>query len=145
MRISLTALLCFLSVANSSGQNAGHRYGRADVEITKEGRKKIAIKVEVKSDAPGLDSSLAKYIETNLNPSVWYNKRIKKATYVVSVQFIVAKDSSITDIRPLTNLGFGMEAEVVRTVKKYGWWPRWKPAPQSSPIRAYRTSSTTSQ
>ncbi|MFN4314813.1 MAG: energy transducer TonB [Chitinophagaceae bacterium] len=59
---------------------------------------------------------------------------------MVSVQFIVDKDGNISDIKALTNNGYGMEAEVLRAIKKRAVW---LPSAQGVPVRPYRTSSAT--
>lgn len=57
MRNFQLALLCFIYVAKSYGQTVANRYGRIDVEITKEKNPKRAYtKVEIKRAFPGGDS-----------------------------------------------------------------------------------------
>lgn len=82
-------ILCLLCVYNSHAQTATNRYGRVEVEITKE---------------------------------------------------IVDKDGNISDIKPLTSNGYGMEAEVLRAIKKKAVW---LPTSQRVPVKPYRTSSAT--
>jgi protein TonB len=65
-------------------------------------------------------------IETKLNQSIQLGKGAKKGKYLVSVRFIVDKNGSISDIKALTSNGYGMEAEVVRAIKK---GVNWTPAP----------------
>ena len=45
----------------------------------------------------------------NLNPDVPVKKRAPEVTYTVIVQFVVNKEGDVTDIKPLTRFGFGME------------------------------------
>ena len=142
MRNFQLALLCLICVAKSYGQTVTTSYGRIDVVITKEKKpKKIYTKVEIKSAFPGGDSSWAQSIENELNQSIRVDRRAKKGRYVVSVQFVVAKDSSLGDIRCLNDPGFGMAREVMRVVKKYS--KKW--GPSSYPVKAYRRSSITFQ
>jgi len=57
-------------------------------------------------------------------------------TFTVVVEFIVGRDSSIRDIKALTNHSFGMEEEFMRVIKK---GPKWVPGTQSGRlVNAYR-------
>jgi hypothetical protein len=139
MRNFLLVLVCFICFANSYGQAATNIYGKIDVEITKVSRKKINSKVEIKSVFPGGDSSWVQSIETKLNQSIQLGKGAKKGKYLVSVQFVVAKDGSMSDVKAMTSNGYGMEAEVLRAIKKE---TKWLPSSQGVPVRPYRTSSS---
>lgn len=58
-------------------------------------------------------------------------------------QFIVEKDGSISDIKPLTKLGHGMEDEAMRVIKASG---KWQPAMQNGrQVRAYHKVPVTFQ
>lgn len=57
------------------------------------------------------------------------------------MQFIVNKDGTVTEIKPLTNHGYGMEQEVTRTIGLSG---KWTPAVQNGrPVKAYRKQPVT--
>lgn len=146
MKNFLLTLLCFVCIAKSHGQTVTKSYGRIDVEITKEKKpKRVHTKVEIKSAFPCGDSFWVQALENKLNQSVRANRRVKKGKYLVSVQFVVAKDSSIADVRCISCPGFGMDAEVLRAVKKCSkWGSKWSPAPYpGTPVKPYRTSSST--
>ena len=146
MRNFQLALLCFICVTKSYGQTVTNSYGRIDVEITKEKKpKRVYTKVEIKSAFPCGDSSWVQSLENKLNQSIRADRRVKKGRYVVSVQFVVSKDSSISDVRCINNPGFGMAEEVLRAVKKCSKWGlKWGPAPYPGrPVRPYSRSSTT--
>jgi protein TonB len=138
MRNSLIAIFCFICVGKSFGQATTSIYGKIVVEITKEKKpKKIYAKVEIKSAFIGGDSSWVQSIEKSINQSIKFKNGAKPGKYYVSVQFVVAKDSSLTDVRCLNDPGFGMGAEVVRAVKK-GRTP-WTPAHADGvKVREYR-------
>jgi len=145
MKIFLISLFCFIHVAESLGQTNPSRYGKIDVEITKEKRpKRIYAKVEIKSPFIGGDSSWVQTIEKSINQSLSYKNRAKRGKYIVSVAFVVAEDGILSDIRLVSEpVGFGMDAVVLRVLKKS---PKWLPAAYpGSPVRPYRTSSTTPQ
>ena len=77
----------------------------------------------------------------NLNPDVPVKKRAPEGTYTVIVQFVVNKEGDVTDIKPLTRFGFGMEEEVIRLLKNS---PKWIPAIQfGRNVRAYRKQPVT--
>jgi protein TonB len=139
MRNFHLVLVCLICFANSYGQTATKSYGKIDVEITKENRKKIYAKVEIKSAFPGGDSSWVQSIQTTLNQSIQLGKGAKKGKYIVSAQFVVDKDGNISDLKAMTSNGYGMEAEVLRAIKKK---PKWLPSSQGVPVRPYRTSSS---
>ena len=136
MRIFLIALVCFICVAKSFGQTSNGRYGKIDVEITKEKKpKKIYAEVKIMSAFIGGDSSWVQSFETSLSQSIKYKNGAKPGKYTVSVQFVVAKDSSLSDFRCLNDPGFGMGAEVLRTLKKGS--TKWAPA-GGVRVREYR-------
>ena len=98
-------------------------------------------KVETAPEFTGGTSSWKKYLEQNLNRKVPVNNGAPIGTYTVTVQFIVAQDGSITEIKPVTKYGYGMEEEVIRLIKTS---PKWKPAIQNGRIvRAYHTQGIT--
>jgi protein TonB len=127
MRSLQFALLCFICTAKSNGQTVTNSYGQIVVEITKEKRpKKIYTKVEIKSAFPGGDSAWIKSLEENLDRSIPFHNGAKTGKYIVSVAFIIVKDGSISEVRCLSDPGFGMGQEVVRAIKK---GTKWAPAP----------------
>lgn len=64
-----------------------------------------------------------------------------RGIYTVLVQFIVDKTGAISDIKTLTNFGYGMEQEVMRIMKKS---PMWSPASQNNrAVKAYRKQPVT--
>jgi protein TonB len=76
-----------------------------------------------------------------LNPDVAVRNHAPEGTYMVTVQFVVDKEGHITDIKPLTKFGFGMEEEVIRILKKS---PQWVPAIQfGRNVKAYRRQPVT--
>jgi periplasmic protein TonB len=99
-------------------------------------------RVEVEAEYPRVASEWTKYLQKNLNPNVPLDNKAPKGRYVVKVRFIVAKDSTISDVVAETNHGYGMEQEVVRVIKKDK--PSWVPAKQNGYVaKAYRRQSVT--
>src|SRR5688572_18075572 len=98
-------------------------------------------KVDVEASFPGGLDGWRKYLEQNLNPNVPVENDAPIGIYTVVVQFIVDKTGAISDIKTLTNFGYGMEQEVMRIMKKS---PVWTPAMQNNrPVKAYRKQPVT--
>lgn len=118
--------------------------GKGVVEVKKEeDENRIFEKVEIEASFKGGESAWRKYLERNLNPNVPIDNGAPEGIYTVYVQFVVSKDGSISDVRPLTNHGYGMEAEAVRVIKK---GPSWTPAVQNGrQVNAYRKQPITFQ
>jgi GldM third domain/Gram-negative bacterial TonB protein C-terminal len=98
-------------------------------------------KVDVEATFSGGDRAWRKYLEQNLNPNVPVENGAPVGIYTVIVQFIVDKSGAVSDIKTLTNFGYGMEQEVIRIMKKS---PMWTPASQNnSTVKAYRKQPIT--
>src|ERR1044071_4063391 len=63
--------------------------------------------IEREAHFTGEDAAWLKFLQKNLNPEVPVNNRAPAGIYMVVVQFVVDKNGDITDIKPLTNFGFG--------------------------------------
>jgi hypothetical protein len=97
--------------------------------------------VEKEAHFSGEEAGWRKFLERNLDPEVPVRNRASEGTYMVIVQFVVDKEGHITDIKPLTKFGFGMEEEVIRILKKA---PQWVPAIQfGRNVKAYRKQPVT--
>lgn len=92
---------------------------------------KIFTQVEVPPSFPGGDTAWRRYLEKNANGSVPTDSGAPAGRYTVMLQFLVREDGSITDIRPQTNHGYGMEKEVIRLISK---GPKWVPGKQNGHI-----------
>ncbi len=96
------------------------------------------MKVDVDAAFKGNWSS---FLERNLDGQIPTEKGAPGGNYEVLVRFIVNEDGKVSDIEPLTNEGYGMEAEVMRVLKKS---PEWHPAVnnkaggESRPVKSYR-------
>ncbi len=77
-----------------------------------------------------------KFLTRNLDPQTPARNDAPVGRYTVVVQFVVDKEGNVSDIKALTNHGYGLEAEAVRVLKKA---PKWKPAIQNGyEVKAYR-------
>jgi periplasmic protein TonB len=142
MRSFALVLLGCIYFAQGYAQTGTNSIGRIAVEITKEKKpKRIYATVEIIVPFPGGDSSWIASLEKTLNQSMPYKNGAKPGKYIVSVVFIVDKQGDISDIRSVNDpVGFGMEEQVLRVLKKKS---KWLPASQGVPVRPYRTSSST--
>jgi len=118
--------------------------GKQIVEVKKEeDENKIFDKVEIEAEFPGGDSKWRQYLERNANGQVATDNGAPEGTYTVVVQFVVDKEGNISDVRSLTNHGYGMEEEAIRVIKK---GPKWNPAIQNGrKVKAYRKQPITFQ
>lgn len=103
-------------------------YGKAFVEFDVR-VDTILTKVSVSENVPQ-DTALRKDMMQKIN-TAFLSKEIKKGIYTVVVQFVTDKDGNISDVKPLTTLGYGLEAEAVRIIKKR---TKWVPATQNGSV-----------
>jgi hypothetical protein len=99
--------------------------------------------VEVEAGFPGGQSGWINYLRKNLNANVPADNAAPIGKYTVIAKFAVGPDGSLSDIGTETNLGYGMEKEVLRIIQKSG---KWDPAiKDGKPIKAYRRQPVTFQ
>ena len=96
--------------------------GKGIVEDRREDKDKIFEKVEIEPLFKGGESAWYRYLEANLDPGVPFDNGAPAGSYKVYVKFVVSKDGTISDVRPLTSHGYGMEAEAVRVIKESPTW-----------------------
>jgi len=115
--------------------------GKQVVEAPKEDENKIFEKVEVEAEFPGGLPAWRRFLERNLNAQVPSDAGAPTGSYTVVVKFIVDKSGAISDVKALSNHGFGMEEEAVRAIKR---GPKWTPAIQNGRnVNAYRQQPIT--
>jgi hypothetical protein len=130
-------LACMLATAFS-----GKLFSQAVVEVGGvDSAKAVFEKVDIEASFPGGIDAWRKFLERHLNPSVPVENGAPCGMYNVYAQFIVNKDGKVSGIKALTNMGFGMEQEVVRILRESG---AWTPAMQNGrPVNAYRKQPVT--
>lgn len=116
--------------------------GKQVIEQKKEeDENKVFEKVEVEASFPGGERDWRKYLERNLDANTPVENGAPEGSYTVTVQFIVDKEGNISDVRSLSNHGYGMEEEAVKVIKK---GPKWVPAIQNGRnVKAYRRQPIT--
>jgi hypothetical protein len=128
-------LLLVITVTNSYSQNVAADTVTVDSQIFQN--------VEVEASYPDGMDGWRKFLEKNLKPTTPVDNGAPVGIYRVIVQFIVDKNGSVSDVKALTNFGWGMENEVVRLIKRSG---KWTPAIQNGrPVNAYRKQPVTFQ
>jgi periplasmic protein TonB len=114
-----------------------------------DGKKIIEEKLTKESDEPHwivqvdakYDGNWGRFLERNLNGEVPINNGAPAGSYTVIIQFVVDVDGSISDIKPLTNHGYGLEQEAIRVIKRSS---KWEPAIQNGrQVKAYRKQPIT--
>lgn len=138
MRYLLLIMLCFSCAADAFSQTTSNRINQIEVAITKQKHpKKIFAKVLTSPDSLGLDSSRVSAIENSINQSLKFKNGARPGEYRVAAQFVLDKDSILSDVRCVEDPGYGMCEAVLRALKK-GSFP-WKPAPAGGvKVREYR-------
>ena len=115
--------------------------GKKVIEEKKDDENKIFEKVEIEASFKGGESAWRKYLERNLNANTPVDNGAPEGTYTVWIQFVVDKEGAISDVKGLTNKGYGMEEEAVKVIKK---GPSWEPAVQNGrKVKAYRKQPIT--
>ncbi|MBI5372308.1 MAG: energy transducer TonB [Sphingobacteriales bacterium] len=98
-------------------------------------------RVEVEAGYPGGPGAWRKFLVKTINPAVPVDQHSPAGVFTVMIQFIVNKDGTLTDLKPLTTYGYGMEQEVIRVIRLSG---KWTPAMQNGrQVRAYRKQPVT--
>jgi len=98
------------------------------VEKREEDENKIFEKVEIEPQFPGGDAAWYKYLERNLRADGIADNGAPPGSYIVWVQFVVDREGNVSDVRALSNIGYGMEEEAMRVIRK---GPPWKPGVQN--------------
>lgn len=81
------------------------------------------------------------FLRRNLRPEVPVDNGAPAGRYTIIIQFIVDVDGTISAITPVTHLGYGMEEEAIRVLKKAD---KWEPAFQNGiHVKAYRRQPIT--
>jgi protein TonB len=110
-------------------------------EKKEEDENKIFEKVEIEASFKGGEAAWRKYLERNLNANTPVDNGAPEGTYTVWVQFIVDREGAISDVKALSNHGYGMEEEAVKVIRK---GPAWVAAIQNGrPVKAYRKQPIT--
>jgi periplasmic protein TonB len=123
----------FSQTADSSGDKSSNS---VNTHVISAGDTNHYVTVEIEAEFPGGPSAWVEYLGNNINSKVPRKHKAPVGQYQVRIEFVVSKDGSITNIKPLTNCGYGMEDEAIRVIANS---PKWKPAMQNGKyVGAYR-------
>ncbi|NOT51523.1 MAG: energy transducer TonB [Chitinophagaceae bacterium] len=82
------------------------------------------------------DGDWKRFLETTLNANAPVDNNAAPGRYSVVIEFVVDKEGVLSDLKALTNHGYGMEAEAMKAIKRS---KKWKPAIQNGhQVKAYR-------
>ena len=104
-----------------------------DKKMIQDHDNKVFVKVEIEPSFPGGLAGWSAFLQANLRAKIPVDSGAPAGTYTVFLQFIVDRSGNISNMRPLTNHGFGMEQECIRVMKLS---PNWLPARQNGHIVA---------
>ncbi|RYY55202.1 MAG: hypothetical protein EOO05_19665 [Chitinophagaceae bacterium] len=115
--------------------------GDGDIKNIIEPKKKSDEPAEVVSVQAAFLGDWVRFLERNLRADVPVDNGAPSGKHKVIIEFVVDVDGSMSRIKPLTNLGYGMEEEAMRVIRKAG---KWSPAIwQGEAVKAYRRQQIT--
>ncbi|MFZ1528054.1 MAG: energy transducer TonB [Ferruginibacter sp.] len=132
---SIVVTLIILSL-NTFGQSAGNdaTYNQPETKLKKDSGKIIFQKYETGPSFKGGNEAWQKFLNKHIDYDVARFNNAPRGIYRVKVQFAIEPNGRLTDFKPLTRFGYGLEDEVLRALKKS---PLWIPAVQSGkPVKS---------
>lgn len=91
---------------------------------------------EIDAEFPSGVVGWKNYLQSNINPNIAQTNGAPIGSFRATVSFIIERDGNLSNLRPLTNWGYGMEEELVRVIHNS---PKWIPAMQNGRnVKAYR-------
>lgn len=113
----------------------------AAIAKRKEQDNKVFVKMDIEPRFPGGENEWKRYLKTSLNSEIPSRKGAPPGTYTVFIQFIVDKEGNLSEIKPLTKHGFGMEDEAIRVITNS---QKWIPGIQNGrSVKGYRRQPIT--
>jgi protein TonB len=92
--------------------------------------------VEKMPEFPGGEAALGDFIATHFQVSDSARKSQLNIARII-VRFVVTETGSVSEIKTMNKVGFGLEEEAIRVV---GSFPKWKPGTQNGkPVPVYFT------
>lgn len=109
-------------------------YKNPETKLKKDSSTIIFQKYESGPSFKGGNEAWLKFLNKHIDYDVARFNDAPRGIYRVKVQFTIQADGSLTDCKPLTRFGYGLEEEVIRALKKS---PPWNPAIQSGkPVKS---------
>ncbi len=123
-------------VVNAPISDVGTTTGLGNILAKVENPDTIFLKVEKEAEFPGGQIAWRRFLTNKLDAQEPLNNGAKPGRYIVVIKFVVSKTGELSNFAAETNLGYGMEEEAIRVIKKS---MAWKPAIQNGNIvNAYR-------
>ena len=121
-----------LTTAPAEGNGNGTGVGKTDVEGSGTGEEIYnAIDIEAYPEFEGGMKAWYKFIQRNLRYPANAIEQEKQGRVFLS--FVIERDGSITDVKVMKGVGYGMDEEASRVIKKS---PKWRPGKQAGqPVR----------
>lgn len=88
-------------------------------------------KVETEASFPGGVVEWRRFLEKNLDVNVAMKNKAPNGTYTAIIQYIVDEKGKISDLKKISNHGYGIEEECIRVLQLS---PVWVPAMQNGKI-----------
>lgn len=110
--------------------------GAVPVTLVEDDANPMFEKVEIEAEYPGGAKAWNAYLKKTVVAETAAKNGAPANVYTVSIQFLVNKDGTLSDIKPLSDNGYGMEQEIVRAITKS---PKWLSAIQNGrKVTVYR-------
>ncbi|MDB5229329.1 MAG: hypothetical protein JWN76_134 [Chitinophagaceae bacterium] len=84
---------------------------------------------------PGGETDWKKFLQRNMNINVPVDNGAPPGSYKVTLEFLVGKDGTVSDVHAINNPGYGTAEEAVRLINR---GPKWVPAKLNGEPVAYR-------
>ncbi|HMU46998.1 MAG TPA: N-acetylmuramoyl-L-alanine amidase [Chitinophagaceae bacterium] len=97
----------------------------------------------VEPQFPGGKEKYNQFLQSNINSEIPLENGAPNGTYTVALIFTVSKNGVVSDVKPMTKHGYGMEEEAIRVIKT---GPNWIPAVyDGETVAAYKRLGMTFQ
>ncbi|CAN5641798.1 energy transducer TonB [soil metagenome] len=108
--------------------------GKIDVPVMRE-EPIVYTTVQIEAQFPGGIKEWGKFLERTLNTEIPVENGAPSGRYTVNVSFIVDKDGNVSEIKALSDPGYGIADEAVKVIKRS---KQWIPAIQNGRNVTYR-------
>jgi protein TonB len=99
--------------------------------------------VSAEAQFPGGIDEWLKFLQRNCDGQVASDNGAPEGRHTVIIRFVVDEEGNVSDLVPTTKIGFGMEQEALRVLRKAAK-KKWIPAVQNGrPVKAYRSQPIT--
>lgn len=103
----------------------------------------IHLVVSAEAQFPGGIQEWLKFLQRNCDGQVASDRGAPVGRHTVIIRFVVDEEGNVSDLLPTTKIGFGMEEEALRVLRKAAK-KKWIPAVQNGrPVKAYRSQPIT--